>query len=118
MLRTFQQTRTYGAMNCVENMLISMPHRKMTVMDSFKRTTRADVEKAEDLLEFVGFTKTILQIGVLEFWAAEAVGICHGADERPTVLLLDEPTAGINPTLINGLIDRLQRAIPNLASRF
>lgn len=29
---------------------------------------------------------------------------------EPTVLLLDEPTAGINPTLINGLIDRLNRA--------
>ena len=29
---------------------------------------------------------------------------------EPKVLLLDEPTAGINPTLINGLIDRLQRA--------
>jgi len=30
------------------------------------------------------------------------------------VLLLDEPTAGINPTLINGLIDRLQRANADL----
>ena len=29
---------------------------------------------------------------------------------EPSVLLLDEPTAGINPTLINGLIDRLKRA--------
>jgi ABC-type branched-subunit amino acid transport system ATPase component len=29
---------------------------------------------------------------------------------EPTVLLLDEPTAGINPTLINGLLDRLRRA--------
>ena len=29
---------------------------------------------------------------------------------EPKALLLDEPTAGINPTLINGLIDRLQRA--------
>src|SRR3546814_7492708 len=29
---------------------------------------------------------------------------------EPKVLLLDEPTAGINPTLINGLIDRLKRA--------
>jgi ABC-type branched-subunit amino acid transport system ATPase component len=32
----------------------------------------------------------------------------------PGVLLLDEPTAGINPTLINGLIDRLQRANADL----
>jgi len=30
--------------------------------------------------------------------------------QEPRVLLLDEPTAGINPTLINGLIDRLKRA--------
>ena len=26
---------------------------------------------------------------------------------EPKMLLLDEPTAGINPTLINGIIDRL-----------
>ena len=30
---------------------------------------------------------------------------------EPKVLLLDEPTAGINPTLINGLIDRLRRSV-------
>jgi ABC-type branched-subunit amino acid transport system ATPase component len=30
------------------------------------------------------------------------------------MLLLDEPTAGINPTLINGLIDRLKRANADL----
>ena len=29
---------------------------------------------------------------------------------EPKLLLLDEPTAGINPTLINGLIDRLKVA--------
>lgn len=29
---------------------------------------------------------------------------------EPEMLLLDEPTAGINPTLINGLIDRLKAA--------
>jgi ABC-type branched-subunit amino acid transport system ATPase component len=29
---------------------------------------------------------------------------------EPRLLLLDEPTAGINPVLINGLVDRLKRA--------
>jgi branched-chain amino acid transport system ATP-binding protein len=34
---------------------------------------------------------------------------------EPKLLLLDEPTAGINPTLINGLIERLKRANADLA---
>ena len=29
---------------------------------------------------------------------------------QPKMLLLDEPTAGINPTLINGLLERLRQA--------
>ena len=34
LLRTFQQTRIYGKMNCVQNMLISLPHRKMSLLDA------------------------------------------------------------------------------------
>ena len=33
---------------------------------------------------------------------------------EPRLLLLDEPTAGINPTLINGLIERLKRTNADL----
>jgi len=85
LLRTFQQTRIYGEMNCVENMLISMPHRKMKLMESFGRNSKQDYERADRLLEFVGLYEKRFLRG-------------------------DEPTAGINPTLINGLIDRLKRA--------
>ena len=111
LLRTFQQTRIYGAMNCVENMLISMPHRKMGFLEAFERNTRQDVERAEQLLEFVGlYEKRYLRAGSLSFGQQKLLEFAMALMNEPTALLLDEPTAGINPTLINGLIDRLKRA--------
>ena len=111
LLRTFQQTRIYGAMNCVENMLISMPHRKMSFLESFGRNTAADRERAEMLLDFVGlYEKRFLRSGSLSFGQQKLLEFAMALMNEPTVLLLDEPTAGINPTLINGLIDRLKRA--------
>jgi len=111
MLRTFQQTRIYGAMNCVENMLISLPIRKMGFMDNFKRNTADDHGRAEQLLDFVGlYEKRYLRAGSLSFGQQKLLEFAMALMNEPTVLLLDEPTAGINPTLINGLIDRLKRA--------
>lgn len=111
LLRTFQQTRIYGEMNCVENMLISLPHRKLSLMDAFKKNTRADRDKAEQFLDFVGlYEKRFLQAGSLSFGQQKLLEFAMALMNEPTVLLLDEPTAGINPTLINGLIDRLKRA--------
>ncbi len=111
LLRTFQQTRIYSDMNCVENMLISLPHRKLSLMDAFKKNTGEDHERAEHLLEFVGLLeKRFLQAGSLSFGQQKLLEFAMALMNEPTVLLLDEPTAGINPTLINGLIERLKRA--------
>ncbi len=111
LLRTFQQTRIYGDMNCVENMLISLPHRKMTLREAFTTNTREDHERAEHLLDFVGLhEKRFLRSGSLSFGQQKLLEFAMALMNEPTVLLLDEPTAGINPTLINGLIDRLKRA--------
>ncbi|MDJ0776913.1 MAG: ABC transporter ATP-binding protein [Gammaproteobacteria bacterium] len=111
LLRTFQQTRIYGAMNCVENMLISLPHRKMSLWDALKTNTREDYEKADQLLDFVGlYEKRYLMSGDLSFGQQKLLEFAMALMNEPTCLLLDEPTAGINPTLINGLIDRLKRA--------
>lgn len=111
LLRTFQQTRIYGAMNCVENMLISLPHRKMRFSESFARNPSEDYEKADRLLDFVGlYEKRFLRSGSLSFGQQKLLEFAMALMNEPTGLLLDEPTAGINPTLINGLIDRLKRA--------
>ena len=111
LLRTFQQTRIYGAMNCVDNMLISIPHRKHGFMDMFGVNGKQDRDKAEHLLEFVGlYGKRFLPSGDLSFGQQKLLEFAMALMNEPKVLLLDEPTAGINPTLINGLIDRLKRA--------
>jgi len=111
MLRTFQQTRIYSNMNCVDNMLISVPHRKAKFFDMFTPYPNEMREKAEDLLEFVGlYEKRKLSSGDLSFGQQKLLEFAMALMNEPEVLLLDEPTAGINPTLINGLIDRLKRA--------
>ncbi len=111
LLRTFQQTRIYGKMNCVDNMLISVPHRDegfATMMQPYTSEVR---EKAEQLLDFVGlYQKRQLISGDLSFGQQKLLEFAMALMNEPRVLLLDEPTAGINPTLINGLIDRLRRA--------
>ena len=111
LLRTFQQTRIYGKMNCVDNMLISIPHRKTRFRDMFTDHAAEDREKAEHLLDFVGlYEKRRLLGGDLSFGQQKLLEFGMALMNDPTVLMLDEPTAGINPTLINGLIDRLKRA--------
>ena len=48
--------------------------------------------------------------GELSFGQRKLLELAIALMVRPRMLLLDEPTAGINPTLINGVIERLQRA--------
>jgi len=111
LLRTFQQTRIYGQMSGIENMLISLPHRKMNFLDAFGRNGKEEHERAESLLEFVGlYEKRFLRAGSLSFGQQKLLEFAMALMNEPSTLLLDEPTAGINPTLINGLIDRLRRA--------
>ena len=111
MLRNFQQTRVFGRMSCTENMLISASHRASAWRDMIGRHPRALVEKAERLLEFVGLhAKRAFAAGSLSFGQQRLLELAMALMNEPRALLLDEPTSGINPTLINGLIGRLKDA--------
>jgi len=115
LLRTFQQTRIYSKMNCIDNMLISVPHRTETFKSMFREYPPELTEKAERLLEFVGlYSKRKLISGDLSFGQQKLLEFAMALMNEPKLLLLDEPTAGINPTLINGLIDRLHHAATEL----
>ena len=115
LLRTFQQTRIYGKMNCVQNMLVSLPHRDQTYRSMFTKYPPEATERAEQFLEFDGlYSKRKLTSGDLSFGQQKLLEFAMALMNEPKILLLDEPTAGINPTLINGLIDRLRRATAEL----
>ncbi|HEY5789413.1 MAG TPA: ABC transporter ATP-binding protein [Gammaproteobacteria bacterium] len=111
MLRTFQQTRIYGLMDCVKNLLISVPHARQGLLDMLAPFPAEETEKAEALLEFVGlYGKRRLLAGDLSFGQQKLLEFAMALMNQPKLLLLDEPTAGINPTLINGLVERLRQA--------
>ena len=106
LLRTFQQTRIYSKLICIENMLIS--HKASDSGFIFAKVPKELTEKAETLLNFVGlFQKRKLRAGDLSFGQQKLLELAMALMNEPKMLLLDEPTAGINPTLINGIIDRL-----------
>ena len=115
MLRTFQQTRIYAEMTCVQNMQISVPHNNEGFGAMFSKFRPEVMEKADNLLAFVGlYAKRHLLAGDLSFGQQKLLEFAMALMNEPKLLLLDEPTAGINPTLINGLIDRLKRSNADL----
>ena len=68
-------------------------------------------DKAHGLLDFVGLTPSSDEIaGNLSYGQRKLLELAMALMNEPKMLLLDEPTAGINPTLINNVIDRLKRA--------
>ena len=108
LLRTFQQTRIYGKLNCIQNMLISNKPKDDKIFSVFSKIPKELTSKAEKLLEFVGlYQKRNLRAGDLSFGQQKLLELAMALMNEPKMLLLDEPTAGINPTLINGIINRL-----------
>jgi branched-chain amino acid transport system ATP-binding protein len=102
-------------MRAIDNMLISVSHRGAGPGHMFAARDAETTERAEHLLEFVGLhRKRFLLAGDLSFGQQKLLEFAMSLMNEPKVLLLDEPTAGINPTLINGLIDRLRRANTDL----
>jgi len=103
--RTFQNIRLFGLMTAEENVMVAMhSHLKAGILSTIFRTPgqrreeKEAREQARELLNFVGVGK----------WAGEyARNLSYGDQRRlevaralalkPKVLLLDEPTAGMNP---------------------
>jgi len=111
LIRTFQQTRIFRQMSCRDNMIVSVPQGDASLRAMIARPAAEDRAHADELLAFVGLaSKRDLPAGSLSFGQQKLLEFAMALMNEPRLLLLDEPTAGINPTLINGLIERLKRA--------
>ncbi len=107
--RTFQISRDLGEMTVLENLVVQSPTSGF--MDLFKDSIqRHERDRAMDLLDFLGIagmagdkaaTLSYGQKKLMDFAA------CLMAD--PRLVLLDEPAGGINPALLDFIIERIQR---------
>jgi branched-chain amino acid transport system ATP-binding protein len=103
--RTFQNIRLFNLMTAEENVMVAMhPHLKSGVFSTIIRTPRQRREEREardtarGLLEYVGIGKSEGELARnLSYGDQRRLEIARAMALQPKVLLLDEPTAGMNP---------------------
>jgi len=110
--RTFQITRIFPELTVMENMLISICHKNENRIKSiYKKNNRDEIKKASELLEFMGISELSDEPGgELSYGQQKLLALASSLMQDPSVVLLDEPTAGVNPTLINKIMDRIIEA--------
>jgi len=103
--RTFQNIRLFGMMTAQENVMVAMhSHMKAGVISttlrlpSQKREEAEAREFAQELLDFVDIGGTTHEYARnLSYGDQRRLEVARALALRPKVLLLDEPTAGMNP---------------------
>jgi branched-chain amino acid transport system ATP-binding protein len=103
--RTFQNIRLFQNMTALENVLVGMHSRmKANLFNSILRTPkvrreeREAREKARELLEYTGLGRKAEEVSRnLPYGDQRRLEVARALATRPQLLLLDEPTAGMNP---------------------
>ena len=105
MARTFQNIRLFHNMSSVENVQVGMHSRiKGGIWATIVRTPRirreeaASAEKARELLRYVGLRRVDEEYAKnLSYGDQRRLEVARALATEPALILLDEPTAGMNP---------------------
>jgi neutral amino acid transport system ATP-binding protein len=108
--RTFQITRLFFRLSVLENMLVATQRHEGWIRSAVRGAgSAAERRRAVELLEFVGLSRLAnVPAGNLSYGQRKLLELASLLVADPAVLLLDEPTAGVNPTLINQLTERIR----------
>ena len=117
MVRTFQITKAHAAMPVIDNMTLAAPDqpgeklRNLIFRPAASRRREKEVEEeAFELLEVFNLTKLADDYGgTLSGGQRKLLELARALMTKPRFLLLDEPMAGITPTLGRRLLDHMQR---------
>jgi len=115
--RTYQNIRLFKNMTSVENILVGMhPHLHSGLLGGIfrdPRTTKEEessVEEANRLLVYIGLKgKGDFLSKNLPYGDQRRLEIARALGSKPRLLLLDEPSAGMNPAESKDLVDFIRR---------
>jgi branched-chain amino acid transport system ATP-binding protein len=115
--RTYQNIRLFKNMTAIENILVGMEkHLHSKIWDSIMQTRRERMEEKEalesalNLLKFMGLAgQGDLFAKNLPYGAQRRLEIARALSSKPKLLLLDEPTAGMNPSETQAMTDLIRR---------
>jgi branched-chain amino acid transport system ATP-binding protein len=115
--RTFQNIRLFPQMTALENVLVGMHSRlKGGILGSVlhtprvKREEREAREKARELLAFAGLRRADDELAEsLAYGDQRRLEVARALATEPKLLLLDEPTAGMNPQETVAFMDFVAR---------
>jgi branched-chain amino acid transport system ATP-binding protein len=115
--RTFQNIRLFNLMTAEENVMVAMhSHLRSGITSTVlglpwqRREERRSHDASRELLEFVGIAKVRNEYARnLSYGDQRRLEVARALALRPKVLLLDEPTAGMNPQESAAFVDFVHR---------